>query len=486
MSEQILSLEPKSLWENFYSLTQIPRPSKKEQKAAEFIKEFGQKHGLETVMDDAGNVIIRKPASPGYENLKTVILQAHIDMVPQANSGIDFNFETDPIDAYVDGEWVSARQTTLGADNGIGVAAAMAILQDKKIDHGPVEVLITIDEETGMTGAFNLKPGMLKGEIFINLDTENIHEISVGCAGGIDVNALWNFSDDTQVVGDKAYTLSVAGLAGGHSGLDIHLGRGNACKLMGRLLKTIISETGARLASIQCGNMRNAIPREGFAVITIANEKVDDLNTIVNQARQIWTNELAQTEPNLKLECTQCEMPGKLIPQMVHDDVVNAMCASLNGVLRMSDTMPGVVESSTNLSIVRSGQGKIEIQCLSRSFIDSARDDIASSLESLYTLAGAKVTLDGAYPGWKPNPDSEILKIMDKTYTAVQHKQAAKVAMHAGLECGILGAVYPNWDMISVGPTIKHPHSPDEKVHIGSVNIFWNILLQVLKNIPEK
>jgi dipeptidase D len=486
MSEQILSLEPKSLWENFYSLTQIPRPSKKEQKAAEFIKEFGQKHGLETVMDDVGNVIIRKPASPGYENLKTVILQAHIDMVPQANSGIDFNFETDPIDAYVDGEWVSARQTTLGADNGIGVAAAMAILQDKKIDHGPVEVLITIDEETGMTGAFNLKPGMLKGEIFINLDTENIHEISVGCAGGIDVNALWNFSDDTQVVGDKAYTLSVAGLAGGHSGLDIHLGRGNACKLMGRLLKTIISETGARLASIQCGNMRNAIPREGFAVITIANEKVDDLNTIVNQARQIWTNELAQTEPTLKLEYTQCEMPGKLIPQMVHDDVVNAMCASLNGVLRMSDTMPGVVESSTNLSIVRSGQGKIEIQCLSRSFIDSARDDIASSLESLFTLAGAKVTLDGAYPGWKPNPDSEILKIMDKTYEAVHNKKAAKVAMHAGLECGILGAVYPNWDMISVGPTIKHPHSPDEKVHIGSVNIFWNILLQVLKNIPDK
>lgn len=486
MSEEIRDIEPKSIWENFYAITQIPRPSKKEQKAALFVKEFGEKLGLEATMDATGNVIIRKPATPGFENRKTVVLQGHIDMVPQANSGSTFNFETDPIDAYIEGDWVTARGTTLGADNGIGVATAMAVLQSKEIKHGPIEVLVTIDEETGMTGAFGLQSGVLQGDILINLDTEDETEISVGCAGGVDVNASWSFQDDVEVTGELAYQIKIAGLKGGHSGLDIHLGRGNACKLMGRLLKRAIRNNGVRLASIQCGNMRNAIPREGFSVVTIDGEEVDGFKATIDDLRAVWKNELGRTEPDLTLEISETAMPATLIPEMVQDDLVNAICAAPNGIMRMSDSMPGVVETSSNLSIVRSSEGKIEIQCLTRSFVDTARDGIASSLESCFELAGARVEFRGAYPGWKPNPDSEILKVMRSGYQKLRGKSAGEVAMHAGLECGILGAIYPNWEMVSVGPTIKHPHSPDEKVHIASVARFWDFLLEVLENVPAK
>jgi dipeptidase D len=486
MSEEIKYLEPQEVWGHFYSITQMPRPSKKEQKAAEAIKAFGESLGLETIKDEAGNIIIRKPATPGYENRKTIILQGHIDMVPQANSGSNFNFETDPIDAYIDGEWVTARDTTLGADNGIGVAVAMAILKSKTIEHGPIEVLVTVDEETGMTGALELKPGLLKGDILINLDTEDEDEISVGCAGGVNVNATWSFNDAAIIEGDKAFEIAITGLKGGHSGLDIHLGRGNACKLMGRLLKDAIRECDARLASINCGNMRNAIPREGFAVVSIDATVVEDFKNLIADTFETWTNELSRIEPNLKLEVKEVEMPAVLIPEMVQDDVVNALCAAVNGIMRMSDSMPGVVETSNNVSIVRSEKDRITVQCLTRSFIDSARDSIASSLESCFELAGAKVVISGAYPGWKPNPDSEILTVMQKTYQQVHGKDVSVVAMHAGLECGILGATYPNWDMISVGPTIKHPHSPDEKVHIKSVERFWTFIKEVLKNAPMK
>lgn len=486
MSEEIKNIEPRELWTNFYELTQQPRPSKKERNAALFVKAFGEKLGLETIMDDAGNVIIRKPATSGFENRKTIILQGHIDMVPQANSGSSFNFETDPIDAYVDGGWVTARDTTLGADNGIGVAAAMAVLQSDKLKHGPLEVLVTVDEETGMTGAFELKPDVLKGDILINLDTEDESEISVGCAGGVDVNAVWEYQDDESPAGDVAYNIEITGLHGGHSGLDIHLGRGNACKLMGRLLKKSIQQYGVRLASINCGNMRNAIPREGFATICVRSENEAAFEAFIGETEAIWKNELGRTEESLSLKVSKTSMPKVLIPEMVQDDVVNAVCAARNGVMRMSDAMPGVVETSSNLSIVRSSKGRIDIQCLTRSFVDTARDGIASSLESCFELAGAKVTIEGAYPGWKPNPDSEILKVMHSTFENVHGKKAGEVAMHAGLECGILGATYPNWDMVSVGPTIKNPHSPSEKVHIESVGRFWNFLVKVLENVPQK
>lgn len=486
MSKEIINLQPTELWENFYQITQIPRPSKNEMKAAEFVKMSAEKLGIETFMDETGNVIIRKPATPGMENRKGIILQGHIDMVPQKNSHVQFNFDTDPIDAYIDGEWVTARDTTLGADNGIGVAAAMAILQSKTIKHGPLEVLVTIDEETGMTGAFGLKKGTLNGDIMINLDTENEEEISIGCAGGVNVNAKWNFVDDKNEFDSPAYKLSVTGLKGGHSGLDIHLGRGNACKIMSRLLKKLVAEYGARLSSIDCGNMRNAIPREGFAVIILPQEKREAFLKFIDETGKIIFNELGITEPNLKIEAFEVEMPLTLIPEMIQDDVINAVCAARNGIMRLSDTMPGVVETSNNLSIVKSSEGKVEIMCLTRSFIDSARDCIASSLDSCFRLAGASVTISGAYPGWKPNPSSEILAVAKSFYKKIHGEFPREVAMHAGLECGILAEAYPNWDIISMGPTIQSPHSPDERVNIKSVEAFYHFLIDIVENVPVK
>lgn len=486
MSEEIKNLEPKTLWSIFYALTQIPRPSKNEQKAALYVKEFGERLGLHSFFDEAGNVIIKKPATAGYENRKTIILQSHIDMVPQVNSGITFDFDKDPIDAFIDGDWVTAKDTTLGADNGIGVAAALSVLAADDLEHGPLEVLITIDEETGMTGAFALKPDVLNGDILLNLDTEDDDEISIGCAGGIDVHAYWNFQDETEVKDDLAYEIQLRGLKGGHSGLDIHLGRGNACKMIGRLLKRLIGENGARLASINCGNMKNAIPREGNAIVVINKKDEQAFKTVIDQMQSIWQNELGIEEPNLKLNCTKVDLPTVIMPEMVQDDLVNAICAVPNGIIRLSDSMPDVVETSTNLSIVKSFANGIEIQCLSRSFVDSARDDIAASLKSCFELAGARVVLKGEYPGWKPNPDSEITSVVRTTYQKLRNSSAKEVAMHAGLECGILGATYPSWEMVSIGPNIKHPHSPDEKVNIASVQTFWELLKEVLRNAPSK
>lgn len=486
MSEEIRNIEPKNLWENFFQLTTIPRPSKNEMKAALFIKEMGEKLNLETSIDDIGNVIIRKPAAPGLENLKGVILQAHIDMVPQVNSDKIFDFSKDPIDAFIQDGWVTANGTTLGADNGIGVAAILAILESKDIQHGPIEALITVDEETGLSGAFALKPGMLKGEILINLDSENEDVISIGCAGGVSVIANWNFNDDYDVTGDAAFKITVSGLKGGHSGLDIHLGRGNACKITGRILKKAIRECSCRLASINCGNMRNAIPREGEAVITIKNDKSDRFLKLISEMESILINELGLTEPDLKIQAEMTNMPSKLIPVMIQDDVVNAICAARNGIIRMSDSMPGVVETSSNFSVVDSSDGKIYFLCLTRSFIDSARDGVASSLESCFLLAGAKVEPTGSYPGWKPNRNSEILSVIREAYKTKKGTYPEEAAMHAGLECGVFQGVYPEWDMVSFGPTIKYPHSPDEKVNINSVENFWEILVEVLKNIPVK
>jgi dipeptidase D len=485
MSEDIKNLKPSGLWDVFYSLTQIPRPSKKELKAAQFVKAFGESLGLETVMDEVGNVIIRKPATPGFETKKGVILQAHIDMVPQANSGVPFNFETNAIDAYVDGDWVTARNTTLGADNGIGVAAALAILSDRTVQHGPLEVLVTIDEETGMTGAFALKSNLLNGEILINLDSEDEDDLSVGCAGGMDVNFSFQLLKNTFSGEGKAFNLTVSGLKGGHSGLDIHLGRANACKLAGLALKELIVSCGARLASLKCGNMRNAIPREGIALIVIPENKVEAAKLKVADFQERWSNEYGRTEPHMKISLAEAADPEFLFDAMCQDDVVNAICAAPNGIIRMSDSMPGVVETSTNLSIVASDGEKIEGMCLVRSFVDSAKMDVASMLESCFRLGGADVSFSGSYPGWKPNPDSEILATMKETFRKQKGQEAKVVAMHAGLECGILGSVYTHWDMISVGPTIRFPHSPDEKVHIGSVANFWNFLTEALQHVPE-
>jgi dipeptidase D len=486
MGKDISKLNPVGLWESFYELTQIPRPSKREGKAIDFIENFGKSLGYETIRDEVGNVIIRKPASPGMENRKGVILQGHIDMVPQKNSDKQHDFDRDPIETIIDGEWVRANGTTLGADNGIGVAAGMAVLKDKSLKHGPVEVLVTMDEEAGMTGANALKPGLLKGDILLNLDSEDEGELYVGCAGGIDANIVFNYDEITTAKSDVAFKLALTGLRGGHSGLDINLGRGNANKLLFRFLKYAVSEFDACLASIDGGNMRNAIPREAFAVVTIDGEDHDEFLESVAAFESILKNEYSSVEPSLKLTATPCELPEKVIHEMVQDDLINAVQGCPNGVIRMSADMPGLVETSTNLSIVKSHDGVIEVKCLIRSSVDSAKEDVCSSVESVFRLAGARVEFAGGYPGWKPDMGSSILKTMQNVYNQKWGKTPEVKAIHAGLECGILGSAYPHWDMISFGPTIRNPHSPDERVNIESVGKFWEYLLATLENIPAK
>ncbi|KAF0194851.1 MAG: dipeptidase D [Bacteroidetes bacterium] len=484
MSNQILNLEPKAVWKHFYSLTQIPRPSKKEERIIAFMKSFGQDLGLETIVDEVGNVIIRKPATPGMENRKGVILQAHLDMVPQKNSDKLHDFEKDPIETIIDGEWVRANGTTLGADNGMGAAAIMAVLESKDLVHGPVEALFTIDEETGMTGAENLKPGILKGDILLNLDSEDEGELYFGCAGGIDGSFEFNFKQVNTEPDTIAYKLNVSGLKGGHSGLDIPLGRGNSCKILVRLLWHGVEKHGLRLAGMESGNMRNAIPREGFAIVTIPSGKKDEFEKCMAKSAETIKAELSVTEPGLQIRVAATDMPAFLIDTDTQNRMLRAAYGCPNGVIRMSDAMAGLVETSTNLSIIKSDNASIRISCLLRSSVNSAKKDLSHMMGSIFELAGAKVAFEGEYPGWKPNPDSAILKTMQVVYNNKFGKIPEIKAIHAGLECGLLGAVYPNWDMISFGPTIRYPHSPDEKVHIESVGKFWVYLTETLKNIP--
>lgn len=486
MSKEILNLEPKVIWKHFYSLTQIARPSKYEDAIQAFMVDFGKKLGLETIKDEVGNVIIRKPATAGMEDRKGVVLQGHLDMVPQKNSDKKHDFATDPIEAYVDGDWVTANGTTLGADNGMGVAAAMAVLEAKDVAHGPVEALFTCDEETGMTGAFGLKAGILKGDILINMDSEDEGELYVGCAGGEDANITFNYKEVALPAGMKAFNLAVTGLKGGHSGMDIPIGRGNANILTFRFLKHAHKQHGLRLASIDGGSLRNAIPREAFSVVLVAEAKVDDLKKCVANYEGIVKAELAGTEPDMKIVLEPTALPAHLMDEDTQVKLAHAIVACPNGVIRMSDSMPGLVETSTNLAIVKSGNKKINVACLMRSSVDSAKTALSSSIESVFVLAGATVKFEGAYPGWKPNMDSPILKTMQQVYNNKFGKIPEIKAIHAGLECGLLGGVYPNWDMISFGPTIRFPHSPDEKVNIATVQKFYDFLLETLKNIPKK
>jgi aminoacyl-histidine dipeptidase len=488
MSNEIIKLQPGEVWANFYELTRIPRPSHHEDQIREFMVNFGKSLGLDTHKDEAGNVIIRKPATPGMENRKGVILQGHLDMVPQKNSDKEHDFTKDPIETLIDGEWVKANGTTLGADNGIGVASAMAILASKDIAHGPVEALFTATEETGMDGANGLKPGVLDGQILINMDSEDEGELYVGCAGGEDAYAEFTFSEVPVPADSIAFKLNVTGLKGGHSGMDIILGRGNANKIFFRLLKEANKVCGVRLASINGGSLRNAIPREAFGVVTVPYATADKLVGLVAGLTNIIKRELSATEPSLKIELAKTEMPASLIDEKTQINLTHAVVAAPNGVIRMSDSMIGLVETSTNLAIVRSDNATktTSIACLMRSSVDSARAELGSRMESVFTLAGAKVTLTGGYPGWKPNMESPILKTMQKVYNEKYGRIPEIKAIHAGLECGILGGKYPNWDMISFGPTIRFPHSPDEKVNIESVGKFWDFLVETLKNVPVK
>lgn len=486
MNQDILSLEPKSIWKNFAKLNAVPRASKKEEKVIAFMVAFGKSLGLETITDKVGNVIIKKPATPGMENRKTVVLQSHLDMVHQKNADVDFDFDTEGIKMYVDGDWVKAKGTTLGADNGLGVATIMAILESNDIAHPPIEALFTIDEETGMTGAMGLDENVLSGDILLNLDTEEDDEIDIGCAGGIDVTAKRTYKEEQTPEGTIAYKITVKGLQGGHSGMDIHKGLGNANKIMNRLLFDGYENFGLRIAKIEGGGLRNAIPRESFAVVVVDSIQHDAFVFEFNQMAATIKNELKTVEPSLTIHAEVTDLPEKVMELGVQEGITRAIYAAHNGVYAMSNDMPDLVETSNNIANVLIKDGTIKVGCLTRSSVESAKLDLANALRAAFELAGCEVTFSGSYPGWKPNVNSEILQVLQSNYKKLFAQEPKVVACHAGLECGILGQHYPDMDMISYGPTIKGAHSPDERVSISSVQKFWKFTKEILNNIPAK
>ena len=486
MNNDISQLAPREVWNNFYRLTQIPRPSGHEERIREFIASFGRKLGLESIVDEAGNVIIRKPAVPGMENRKGVILQAHLDMVPQKNLDKLHDFTKEPIETIIDGDWVRADGTTLGADNGMGVAAMLAVLESTELLHGPLEALFTSNEESGMTGAFGLKPGLLKGEILLNMDSEDEGELFIGCAGGTNGTITFRYREQMLPGDYKGFMIRLSGLKGGHSGVDIHLGRGNANKIMNRILYHGHADYGLQLASINGGSLRNAIPRESFAHVAIPVARAEEfLGTLAILSSTI-KNELSAVEPALQIEAVAAAVPQTVIEERVFVTFLHAMYACPNGVMRMSNEMPGMVETSNNLAMVKSGNGVITIENLLRSFVDSAKVDLEIMIKSVFDQTGAESVFEGGYPGWKPDHASPVLRLMQEVYQTKFGEIPKITAIHAGLECGIIGGTYPGVDMISFGPTIRFPHSPDEKVHIPSVLKFWDLLVETLKNIPVK
>lgn len=486
MSYEIRQLEPKSLWNHFSDLNAVPRPSKKEERVIQFMVDFGKELNLETKVDAVGNVIIKKPATQGLENRKTIVMQSHLDMVHQKNADTVFDFDKEGIKMLIDNDWVKADGTTLGADNGLGVASIMAILSSTDIPHPEIEALFTIDEETGMTGAMGLEGGLLDGEILLNLDTEDDDEIDMGCAGGIDVTAKRTYTEENTPEKTIAYQISVTGLQGGHSGMDIHKGLGNANKIMNRLLYDGFENFGLRVSEINGGSLRNAIPRESFATIVIDEISQEPFLFEIDALIQIITKEFKTVDPHLSIDIKPTKTPEKVMDLGVQEGFIKAVYAALNGVYKMSADMDDLVETSNNVAKVVVKEGNIQVDCLTRSSSESSKFDLANSLRACFELAGFEVGLSGSYPGWQPNVNSEILKVLTSLYEDMFQEKPRVVACHAGLECGILGQNYPEMDMISFGPTIKGAHSPDEKVSISSVQKFWSFLLNILKNIPEK
>nr|WP_322623607.1 aminoacyl-histidine dipeptidase [uncultured Flavobacterium sp.] len=487
MSNEIRNLEPKALWNKFADLNAVPRPSKKEERVIAFMKDFGKNLGLETLEDEVGNVIIKKPATKGLENRKTIVMQSHLDMVHQKNADTVFDFDAQGIEMYVDGDWVRAKGTTLGADNGLGVATIMAILESTDIPHPTIEALFTIDEETGMTGAMGLKGGLLNGEILLNLDTEEDDEIDIGCAGGVDVTAERGYEEEEVPENSLAYNITVKGLNGGHSGMDIHKGLGNANKIMNRLLFDGFENWGLQIAEINGGSLRNAIPRESFAKV-IVSDIFDgafqlDMQEIIADIKA----EFKTTEPNLQILVEKADaLPASVMDLGVQEGVLRAIYAAHNGVYRMSADMADLVETSNNIARVIIKDGSVYIGCLTRSSVETSKFDLANALRSAFELTGCEVTLSGSYPGWTPNVNSPILEVLKDIYTKQNGTAPHVVACHAGLECGILGTNYPDMDMISFGPTIKGAHSPDERASISSAQKYWKFVLEILENIPVK
>jgi dipeptidase D len=481
---ELKDLKPQEVWKNFYALTQIPRPSGVKKEISDFLANYGRSLGLETIQEEIGNVIIRKPASKGYENKPGVILQAHMDMVPQKNSDKVFDFEKDAIQAYVDGEWVRADGTTLGADDGIGVAAAMAVLADNSLEHPALEAFFTADEETGMYGAQALQGGVLKGSTLLNLDCETEGELYIGCAGGVDAEATFHYTPVPVPEGDVALRLALRGLHGGHSGCDIHLQRANAIKLLFELIKEAVSEYEARLACVEAGTLRNAIPREAFAVLTVPKEGKAELLELVDFYEDLFIKEYDGVEDDIHLTAEDYpvkELKG-LLPEDTQDFLIHAITICPHGVYRMSADMPGIVETSNNLAMIQTTDSEIKVMCLTRSNIESRKEEFMEILDSCFRLAGADIVFSGAYNGWKPNPNSRILDKMTEVYKQTFPGKEPKVmVIHAGLECGIISTNYPGLDMVSFGPTIVHPHSPSEAVNIKTVEQFYQLIVATLK-----
>jgi dipeptidase D len=486
MNSEIRQLEPKALWNKFADLNAVPRPSKKEERVIQFMIDFGKNLGLETLKDKVGNVIIKKPATQGFEDRKTIVMQSHLDMVHQKNNDTDFNFEVQGIEMFIDGDWVRAKGTTLGADNGLGVATIMAILESKNIEHPAIEALFTIDEETGMTGAKGLEAGLLKGDILLNLDTEEDDEIGVGCAGGVDITATRTYTIEETPEFKTGFKITVKGLNGGHSGMDIHKGLGNANKIMNRLLFDGFEKFGLRISEIDGGSLRNAIPRESNAIVTIDTIHEAIFNSEMLEIANKIKTEFKTIEPNLAIIISKTETPSYIMDLGVQEGITRALYAACNGVYRMSADIPDLVETSNNIARVIIKDGAIKIGCLTRSSVESSKWDLANALRATFELTGCEVDFAGDYPGWIPNMDSSILKVMSNLYKKINGKEAHVAACHAGLECGILGTNYPDMDMISFGPNIRGAHSPDERAQISSVQKYWKFLLEILKQIPKK
>lgn len=485
MSNEVRSLEPQSLWNHFADLNAVPRPSKKEERVIQFIVDFGKKLNLETIVDEVGNVIIKKPASPGMEDRQTVVLQSHLDMVHQKNNNTDFDFDTQGIEMYVDNDWVKAKGTTLGADNGLGVAAIMALLSSTDLQHPPLEALFTIDEETGMTGAMGLKGGLLEASIMLNLDTEDDNELTIGCAGGVDVTAMGKYSSEPTQDGHMGMKLTINGLSGGHSGMDIHKGLGNANKLLNRVLSRAQVQVKIRLAEIDGGGLRNAIPREATALLAVPADGMDAFVKEVAEVSKELREEYRITDPQLAITAQETDVPKEVCPADFQHNLVRAIYACPNGIYRMSPDVENLVQTSNNIARVILKDGQYSVMCLTRSAVDSEKWDLGTTIRSIFELIDGKVEFTGDYPGWAPKHDAAIIPVMADLYRELFPDEPFVNVCHAGLECGLLGTHYPEMEMISFGPNIRGAHSPDEKVQISSVQKFWKYLLETLKRVPK-
>ena len=485
MTEKIEQLEPARLWHYFAEICKIPHPSKKEDKLTDYLRNFGKTFGFETVTDKVGNVLIRKPAARGYENLPVVILQSHVDMVCEKNSNVTHNFDIDPIIPRIEDGWVTATGTTLGADDGIGIAAALAILESSDIHHGPLEALFTVDEETGLTGAFGLSAEVLKGKLLLNLDSEDEGQIFIGCAGGCDATATFDLVLENAPTGYDSFRVGVVGLKGGHSGDDINKGLGNAVKLLTRFLWNASRDFGLRISTINAGNLRNALAREGFANVLVPKKSERAFIDYAQEFSNDIKEELKTTESNLTFSLEACPKPKKMLGEKLQNNLLNALYACPHGVIAMSRDIPNFVETSTNLAAVKMAKGKIIVTTSQRSSVESSKKDISDTVFTVFMMAGASVERSTGYPGWKPNTDSPIMKLTVGSYRKLFRQEPEVLAIHAGLECGLIGAIYPGMDMVSFGPTIKGAHSPDERLDIQSVDKFWLLILDILKSIPS-